>query len=94
MALIGDKQWLNEDGMLKMEMTFMISSVGMSGSAGMVVFLDGECGDYYYVGIWAEFDTLFFGKFVDDEWTLIADVTLEERGMTAFDFNAHYSLQV
>lgn len=90
MAVMGTKQFENEDGLLKIEMMFQINSVGVSGSAGIVLFMDGNCGDYYYVGIWAEYDTLFLGKFVENQWTLLVDVQLE----AAFDYNAHYSLQV
>jgi len=91
MTLIGDRQFVNWNGMLKVDMTFSIEKSGVNGNTGMVLFLDTQqCSGYYYIGVSKDSNILFFGKFVDDQWTLIDQVAL----MAGFVFGAHYSLQV
>ena len=79
-AIIGDKQYVNTAGLLKVDMMYTILSVGKHGNCGLAFYLDQTtCNDWFYIGIWADHNIIFIGKSINGIWNL-----LDYKGLTTF----------
>eukprot|EP01083_Nonionella_stella_P145094 453992_1 len=94
-ALLGNKQYLNTDGRLVVDMMYSIPVVGLDGNAGLAFYFDEtQCDHYYYVGIWAAHSLIFLGKQTGNQDTLDWATIKYNSINPTYTLGQHYTLRV
>jgi len=91
--ILKDKQFYNADEPLTIDMMYRIEEVASdAASSGIVLYLDeSDCDSYYYIGITLDrSSSVFLGKFIRNEWTLIRSQALS----VAYPLNEYLSLKL
>merc|ERR1719362_933126 len=68
---------------------YSINSIGYNGNAGIVIYFEENCDEYYYVGISPSDSMVFIDKLVDGVWSRIALSSID-----SYNLETYYSLKV
>eukprot|EP01083_Nonionella_stella_P233676 823062_1 len=94
MAVLSNKQYLNMNGVLKIDMMYSILyTPKTNGNAGIVLYIDeyrnrAKCNNYYYIGINVE-QILFFGMYIENIFSIITSKNVSE-----FNLGTQYLLSI
>eukprot|EP01084_Bolivina_argentea_P153144 267038_1 len=90
-AIIRNKQYFNSNGILLVDMMYTMTQLGKNGNGGIAFYFDeNNCNNYYVIGIWAGYDLIYLGKFIDGIYTLI---TFAHIGIT-YNLGTYYNVEI